>query len=188
MYECCSFQRLLFKFFPATVVNWIEGSCNILEMLPVIEIQLPAQDPSSGGNVPAFLAKLWKMVNNPDTGEIKLTSDIQCPCPKLRQLDRLGRRRQHLHHQEPGRVHQDHAALLLQALQHGLIRQTAQHVWLQEVQQCRVWRTQGECVDMLINHYLTKAIFSGREWGAGVWSQLLFKGPGSSPGTHQEEN
>ena len=51
-------------------------------MLPVIEIQLPAQDPSSGGNVPAFLAKLWKMVNNPDTGEIKLTSDSQCYIPK----------------------------------------------------------------------------------------------------------
>ena len=47
-----------------------------MEMLPVIEIQLPAQDSSTGGNVPAFLAKLWKMVNNPDTGEIKLTSGI----------------------------------------------------------------------------------------------------------------
>ena len=37
-------------------------------MLPVIEITLPAQVPTSGGNVPAFLAKLWKMVNNPDAG------------------------------------------------------------------------------------------------------------------------
>ena len=37
-------------------------------MLPVIEITLPAQIPTSGGNVPAFLAKLWKMVNNPDAG------------------------------------------------------------------------------------------------------------------------
>ena len=55
-------------------------------MLPVIEIQLPAQDTSSGGNVPAFLAKLWKMVNNPDTGEIKLTSDSQCYIPNLDNL------------------------------------------------------------------------------------------------------
>ena len=38
------------------------------KMLPVIEITLPAQVPTSGGNVPAFLAKLWKMVNNPDAG------------------------------------------------------------------------------------------------------------------------
>ena len=39
-------------------------------MLPVIEIVLPGANSQSqlGGNVPAFLAKLWKMVNNPDTG------------------------------------------------------------------------------------------------------------------------
>ena len=35
-------------------------------MLPVIEITLPPQ--IQGGNVPAFLAKLWKMVDNPDAG------------------------------------------------------------------------------------------------------------------------
>jgi len=39
-------------------------------MLPVIEITLPAQIPTSGGNVPAFLAKLWKMVNNPDADNL----------------------------------------------------------------------------------------------------------------------
>jgi len=39
-------------------------------MLPVIEITLPAQVPTSGGNVPAFLAKLWKMVNNPDADNL----------------------------------------------------------------------------------------------------------------------
>jgi len=37
-------------------------------MLPVMEIIMPQQ---SGGNVPAFLAKLWKMVDNPDTGDQK---------------------------------------------------------------------------------------------------------------------
>ena len=39
-------------------------------MLPVIEIVLPGANSQSqlGGNVPAFLAKLWKMVDNPDTG------------------------------------------------------------------------------------------------------------------------
>ena len=36
-------------------------------MLPVIEITLPPQ--IQGGNVPAFLAKLWKMVDNPDAGK-----------------------------------------------------------------------------------------------------------------------
>ena len=37
-------------------------------MLPVIEISLPAQLGSTSSNVPAFLAKLWKMVDNPDAG------------------------------------------------------------------------------------------------------------------------
>ena len=37
-------------------------------MLPVMEIIMPQQP---GGNVPAFLAKLWKMVDNPDTGELQ---------------------------------------------------------------------------------------------------------------------
>lgn len=36
-------------------------------MLPVIEIALPAQP---GGSVPAFLAKLWKMVDNPETNSL----------------------------------------------------------------------------------------------------------------------
>jgi len=36
-------------------------------MLPVIEIALPVQ---TGGNVPAFLAKLWKMVDNPDADNL----------------------------------------------------------------------------------------------------------------------
>ena len=35
-------------------------------MLPVMEIIMPQQ---ALGNVPAFLAKLWKMVDNPETGE-----------------------------------------------------------------------------------------------------------------------
>ena len=36
-------------------------------MLPVMEIIMPQQ---ASGNVPAFLAKLWKMVDNPDTGNL----------------------------------------------------------------------------------------------------------------------
>ena len=40
-------------------------------MLPVIEIALPVQ---TGGNVPAFLAKLWKMVDNPDAGAFTFLS------------------------------------------------------------------------------------------------------------------
>ena len=40
-------------------------------MLPVIEIALPVQ---TGGNVPAFLAKLWKMVDNPDAGDFTFLS------------------------------------------------------------------------------------------------------------------
>ena len=35
-------------------------------MFPVVEIVLP--QPPVANNVPAFLAKLWKMVNNPDAG------------------------------------------------------------------------------------------------------------------------
>ena len=38
-------------------------------MLPIIEINLPSQ-PLQGGNVPAFLAKLWKMVDNPNEGNL----------------------------------------------------------------------------------------------------------------------
>jgi len=41
-------------------------------MLPVIEIALPVQP---GGNVPAFLAKLWKMVDNPDADNLISWSD-----------------------------------------------------------------------------------------------------------------
>ena len=33
--------------------------------IPAMEMILPQ---SSGGNIPAFLAKLWKMVNNPEIG------------------------------------------------------------------------------------------------------------------------
>ena len=52
-------------------------------MLPVIEITLPAQIPTSGGNVPAFLAKLWKMVNNPDAGKtFLLLYTFQYTCQK----------------------------------------------------------------------------------------------------------
>merc|ERR1719357_272632 len=36
-------------------------------MMPVIEITMPQQ---AIGNVPAFLAKLWKMVDNPETDEL----------------------------------------------------------------------------------------------------------------------
>ena len=34
--------------------------------IPAMEMILPQ---ASGGNTPAFLAKLWKMVNNPEIGE-----------------------------------------------------------------------------------------------------------------------
>ena len=37
---------------------------NSMNNLPVMEIIMP-QNPT--GNVPAFLAKLWKMVDNPET-------------------------------------------------------------------------------------------------------------------------
>ena len=47
-------------------------------MLPVIEIMLPGAPVQSqvGGNVPAFLAKLWKMVDNPDTGNTRFMFSI----------------------------------------------------------------------------------------------------------------
>ena len=35
--------------------------------IPAMEMILPQ---TSGGNTPAFLAKLWKMVNNPEIGEL----------------------------------------------------------------------------------------------------------------------
>ena len=38
-------------------------------MMPVVEIVMPCQMPA---NVPAFLSKLWKMVDNPDTGTVDL--------------------------------------------------------------------------------------------------------------------
>ena len=41
-------------------------------MLPEMEIIMPQQ---SLGNVPAFLAKLWKMVDNPETGNNIPTSN-----------------------------------------------------------------------------------------------------------------
>ena len=46
-------------------------------MMPVIEIMLPGAPVQSqiAGNVPAFLAKLWKMVDNPDTGEWRTYSE-----------------------------------------------------------------------------------------------------------------
>ena len=37
-----------------------------MSLVPAMEMILPQP---SGGNVPAFLAKLWKMVNNPEIGE-----------------------------------------------------------------------------------------------------------------------
>ncbi len=39
-------------------------------MLPTVEIIVPQQPSQSGGNVPAFLAKLWQMVNDPRTDDI----------------------------------------------------------------------------------------------------------------------
>ena len=38
-----------------------------MNQLPVMEIIMP-QQPT--GNVPAFLAKLWKMVDNPETDSL----------------------------------------------------------------------------------------------------------------------
>jgi len=38
-----------------------------MSSLPVMELILPQP---TGGNVPAFLSKLWKMVNNPEFGNI----------------------------------------------------------------------------------------------------------------------
>ena len=38
----------------------------IVMAIPAMEMILPQ---TSGGNTPAFLAKLWKMVNNPEIGE-----------------------------------------------------------------------------------------------------------------------
>ena len=35
--------------------------------IPAMEMILPQ---TAGGNIPAFLAKLWKMVNNPEIGNI----------------------------------------------------------------------------------------------------------------------
>ena len=35
--------------------------------IPAMEMILPQ---TSGSNTPAFLAKLWKMVNNPEIGEL----------------------------------------------------------------------------------------------------------------------
>ena len=37
-----------------------------MSFVPAMEMLLPQ---ASGGNVPAFLAKLWKMVNNPEIGQ-----------------------------------------------------------------------------------------------------------------------
>ena len=46
----------------------LQSSQHNLQMamaIPAMEMILPQ---SSGGNIPAFLAKLWKMVNNPEIG------------------------------------------------------------------------------------------------------------------------
>ena len=53
-----------------TQTQYHRGGEHSRTMLPVIEIMLPGAPVQSqiGGNVPAFLAKLWKMVDNPDTG------------------------------------------------------------------------------------------------------------------------
>ena len=67
--------------------------------MPVVEIVMPSQMPA---NVPAFLSKLWKMVDNPDTGKVDLMhpdDDILYCCYRL--PDILGRGRSILPDQEP---------------------------------------------------------------------------------------
>ena len=82
----------------------------------------------SGGNVPAFLAKLWKMVNNPEIGQLFLTFLFSNLTSIHSASNLLVRRRELLPDQEPVPVLQLHATLLLQALQHGLLHTPAQHV------------------------------------------------------------
>ena len=50
-----------------TVENWSIRITlfQIMALIPAMEMILTQP---SGGNVPAFLAKLWKMVNNPEIG------------------------------------------------------------------------------------------------------------------------
>ena len=98
-----------------------------MSLIPDMEMILPQT--SGGGNVPAFLAKLWKMLNNPDIGkEVKIVKTY------LQSLtsppDLLVRRRILLPDQEPVPVLQLHAPLLLQTLQHGLLCTPAEHVRL----------------------------------------------------------
>ena len=48
--------------------------------MPLVEILVPSHPAT---NVPAFLAKLWKMVDNPDTGGLFFTSmDIHIITPE----------------------------------------------------------------------------------------------------------
>ena len=42
-------------------------------MMPVVEIVLTSQMPA---NVPAFLSKLWKMGDNPDSGTVVMDPDL----------------------------------------------------------------------------------------------------------------
>ena len=44
--------------------------------MPLVEIIVP----SIPSNVPAFLAKLWKMVENQDTGEANINNNNSKPC------------------------------------------------------------------------------------------------------------
>jgi len=45
-------------------ISYCVAGFTMSQMMPVMEIIMPQQ---SSGNVPAFLAKLWKMVDNPET-------------------------------------------------------------------------------------------------------------------------
>ena len=142
---------------------------SISTMMPVIEIMLPGAPVQSqiAGNVPAFLAKLWKMVDNPDTGEWRtyleavhffssysyiiyhslffLSQRVNWlfMLSIFRLTDILVGRWKFLYHQESVRVHQVDVTLLLQTLQHGLIHSPAEHVRLPQGHECRVRGTQG---------------------------------------------
>ena len=103
--------------------------------IPAMEMILPQ---GSTGNIPAFLAKLWKMVNNQDIGKhIKPLISLESyrrTC--FRSSDLLVRGGEILHYKKSNRVRQVDAAPLLQTRKHGLLRETAQHVRLPQGHEC----------------------------------------------------
>ena len=152
-------------------------------MLPVMEIIMPQQ---TGGNVPAFLAKLWKMVDNPDTGAwinhknkpnlIFLLSDsLICWTDEgnsfcIRNQSEFARSLLPYYYK-----HSNMASFVRQLNMYGF----------HKVMSVESGGLKVENIPLLLTSTLLS--FSGWQGWDRVCSPILHQGPGPSPGPDQEE-